>query len=108
MPGHPGEEIEMSVFVILNHNLTQDQREELEEKFGRVVELDAEEKAMWAQIPAEGDHLEVQKHIWPILMKVNEHDAVICQGEFTAFCAVFTMCQPHIKTYWLPAPSGRP
>ena len=49
----------MSVFVILNHNLTTDQREELEERFDEVVELDAEEKALWAQVPAECDHLEV-------------------------------------------------
>ena len=83
----------MSVFVILNHNLTQDQRKELTERFGEVVELDKEEKALWSQIPATGDHLEVQKHIRPILLKVQEHDAVVCQGEFTAFAAVFTLCQ---------------
>ena len=83
----------MSVFVILNHALTVEQREELEERFGDVVELDAEQKALWAQVPSEGDHVEVQKHILPILLKVKEHDAVVCQGEFTAFCAVFTLCQ---------------
>ena len=83
----------MRVFVILNHDLTQDQREELEERFGEVVELGAEEKALWSQIPSEGDHVEVQKHIWPILMKMQEYDAVVCQGEFTAFVAVFTLCQ---------------
>ncbi len=32
----------MSVFVILNHNLTADQREELVERFGEVLELGAE------------------------------------------------------------------
>ena len=83
----------MSVYVILNHNLISEQREELEGRFGRVVELDAEQKALWSQVPSEGDRIEVQKHIWPILVKVKEHDAVVCQGEFTAFAAVLTLCQ---------------
>lgn len=83
----------MSVFVILNHDLTADQREELEERFGEVVGLNAEEKALWSQIPAEGDHVEVQKHIRPILLKTQHHDAVVCQGEFTAFSTVFILCQ---------------
>ena len=83
----------MSVFVILNHDLTQDQREELEERFGEIVELNAEEKALWSQIPSEGGHLGVNKHIWPILLKIKKYDAVVCQGEFTAFVVVFTSCQ---------------
>ena len=54
----------MSVFVILNHALTADQREELYDRFDEVVELTPEQRALWSQIPAEGDHLDVQKHIW--------------------------------------------
>ena len=83
----------MSVYVILNHELTADQREELTERFGEVEELTSQHRNLWGQVPAEGDHLEVQKHIWPILLKTQDHDAVVCQGEFTAFCSVFTLCQ---------------
>ena len=83
----------MSVFVILNHNLTTDQKEELYDRFDEVVELTPEQRALWSQIPAEGDHLDVQKHIWDILLEVKNHDAVVCQGEFTAFCSVYTLCQ---------------
>ena len=83
----------MSVYVILNHELTSDQREELEERFDEVVELTPEQRALWSQIPADGDHLDVQKHIWTILLEVKNHDAIVCQGEFTAFCSVFTLCQ---------------
>ena len=83
----------MSVFVILNHNLTADQKEELYDRFDEVVELTPEQRALWSQIPAEGDHLDVQKHIWDILLEVKNHDAVVCQGEFTAFVSVFTLCQ---------------
>lgn len=88
----------MSVFVILNHNLTSDQREELEERFDEVVELNPEQRALWSQIPAEGNNLDVQKHIWTILLEVKKHDAVVCQGEFTAFASVFTLCQRLRKT----------
>ena len=83
----------MSVYVILNHELTADQREELTERFDEVVELTPEQRALWSQIPADGDHLDVQKHIWTILLEVKNHDAIVCQGEFTAFCSVFTLCQ---------------
>lgn len=83
----------MSVFVILNHALTADQREELWERFDEVVELTPEQRALWSQIPADGDHLDVQKHIWTILLEVKNHDAIVCQGEFTAFASVFTLCQ---------------
>ena len=83
----------MSVYVILNHELTADQREELTERFGEVEELTSQHRNLWGQVPAEGDCFDVQRHIWPILAKVKDHDVVVCQGEFTAFCEIFTFCQ---------------
>ena len=91
----------MSVYVILNHELTAEQRKELTERFGTVEELTPQHRNLWGQVPAEGDAFNVQDHIWPILLKVKDHDAVVCQGEFTAFCEIFTICQTLRKSIFV-------
>ena len=82
----------MSVFVILNHDLTEEQMNDLLQ-FGQVVALTPEQKRVWGQVPAEGDAYDVRKHIADITSQISKHDAVICQGEFSAFVEVYKCCQ---------------
>lgn len=83
----------MSVFVILNHELTPDQSNDLTAKFGEVVTLTPDQKKLWSQIPTEGDYYGVQKHVEPIVTAIAGHDAVVCQGEFTAFAVILDHCR---------------
>ena len=96
----------MSVFVILNHSLTAEQRNELEERFGKVVELSPEQQAIWSQVPAEGDRRVVSRHIWPILRAIRLHEAVVCQGEFTATLEIHSWAR-YTKKPFLVACSKR-
>lgn len=82
----------MSVFIILNHELTQEQARDLA-VYGEIVTLTSDQKKIWGQIPATGDMYDVRKHIANITDEIKHHDAVVCQGEFSAFAEVLDWCQ---------------
>lgn len=82
----------MSVLVILNHDLTTEQNNDLA-VYGEVITLTPDQKKVWGQVPSEGDIYAVQRHIESITSQIKQHDVVICQGEFSAFAEVLDWCQ---------------
>lgn len=82
----------MSVFVILNHELTDEQKADLA-VYGEIVTLTPDQKKVWGQIPPTGDKYDVRKHIESITTEIKNHTAVVCQGEFSAFAEVLDWCQ---------------
>jgi hypothetical protein len=77
----------MKTCVLLNHDLTPGQREELG---GEILELPPELKPIWAQVPPETDYAGVRAHLDPVyewLWRENPGQ-IVCQGDFTAFAVV--------------------
>lgn len=81
------------ILVILSHQLTDNQRDELEQLGDVVNTLSPEHKAIWSQIPATGDSSAVATHIAPITDMIPLHEIIVCQGEFTAFAEVASWCR---------------
>lgn len=79
----------MKTLIILNHQLTNEQVLELG---GECRYLTTEQKALWANIPADGDAQRVRDHLAPIFVEIANSDRVVCQGESTAFAQVLRLC----------------
>lgn len=82
----------MKTLVILNYELTEDQKLELNSE---IVLLSNDDKKLWNSIPSEYNKFMVYIHIRTIIDQIYKFDQVVCQGEFTAFTIVLEECRKH-------------
>jgi len=81
----------MKTCVILNHQLTAEQKNELG---GEIVEMPAELKKLWGTIPPDVPRFEVGKYLQPLWdwLEKEYPDRVVGQGEATAFALLLMRC----------------
>ena len=71
-------------YVLLNHELTLKQGEELKQKFlvDKIVYPPKEITVSWLQINPEGENCRIIKNVILWLKNTNKNDVLIVQGEF--------------------------
>lgn len=87
----------MKCYVLLNHNLTDEQIADLMANFGvtEIIYPSERTKPLWASVPPEADSQEVIEYLRPIFDEIDTHkpDYVVVQGESCATVAVVMYCQ---------------
>lgn len=80
----------MKTLVILNHELTDEQKTELNSE---IFVLSDDNKKLWNSILPEYNKFMVSVYIRDIVDSIYKYDQVVCRGEFTAFTTVLEVCR---------------